>query len=59
MDGGEVTEVSIHRETAEWFARLIDVKARGHEVVLTRGHAEVTPAGAADLLGMSGPRPAD
>ena len=54
-----MTEVSIYRETAKWFARLIDVKARGHEVVLTRGHAEVTPAGAADLLGMSGPRPAD
>lgn len=54
--GGDEIEVSVSRETAEWLARLVDAKARGHEVLLTRGNAEVTPAEAAELLGMSRPQ---
>ncbi len=55
QDGDEI-EVSVSRETAEWLARLVDAKARGQEVLLTRGNAEVTPAEAAELLGMSRPQ---
>jgi excisionase family DNA binding protein len=54
--GGDEIEVSVSRETAEWLARLVDAKARGQEVMLTRGNAEVTPAEAAELLGMSRPQ---
>ncbi len=54
-DGDEI-KVSVSRETAEWLARLVDAKARGQEVLLTRGNAEVTPAEAAELLGMSRPQ---
>ena len=54
--GGNEVEVSVSRETAEWIARLVDAKARGQEVVLTRGHGEVTPTEAAELLGMSRPQ---
>lgn len=53
---GDEIEVSVSRETAEWLARLVDAKARGQEVLLTRGNAEVTPAEAAELLGMSRPQ---
>ena len=49
--GGDEIKVSVSRETAEWLARLVDAKARGQEVLLTRGNAEVTPAEAAELLG--------
>lgn len=54
--GGEEVEVVVSRETAEWLARLVDARARGHEVLLTRGDAEATPAEAAVLLGMSRPQ---
>lgn len=54
--GGDEIKVSVSRETAEWLARLVDAKARGHQVVLTRGNAEVSPAEAAELLGMSRPQ---
>ncbi len=54
--GGDEINVRVSRETAEWLSRLVDAKARGQEVLLTRGHAEVTPAEAAELLGMSRPQ---
>ena len=53
---GDEVEVSVSRQTAEWLAQLIDAKAQGHEVVLSRGATEVTPAEAAQLLGMSRPQ---
>lgn len=54
--GGDEIKISVSRETAEWLSRLVDAKARGQEVLLTRADAEVTPAEAAALLGMSRPQ---
>lgn len=34
----------------------VDARSRGQRVVVTHGHAEVTPAEAATLLGVSGPQ---
>lgn len=53
---GDEINISVSRETAEWLARLVDAKASGHDVILTRGAAEVSPAEAAELLGMSRPQ---
>lgn len=53
--GAEV-EVSLSRETAELITRLVDARARGQEILVTRGNAEVTPTEAATLLGMSRPQ---
>ncbi len=53
---GDRIEVNVSRETAQWLSELLDAKARGQEVMLTRGNAEVTPAEAAELLGMSRPQ---
>lgn len=54
-DGDEI-EVSLSRETVEMLARLVDARARGQDIVVTRGIAEVTPTEAASLLGMSRPQ---
>jgi excisionase family DNA binding protein len=54
--GGSEVRVSLSRETAELVSRLIDARARGQEIVVTRGDAEVTPTEAAALLGMSRPQ---
>jgi excisionase family DNA binding protein len=54
--GGSEVQVSLSRETAELVSRLIDARARGQEIVVTRGDAEVTPTEAAALLGMSRPQ---
>lgn len=54
--GGDEVQVSLSRETAELLARIVDARARGQQVLLTRGHAEVTPSEAAELLGMSRPQ---
>ena len=54
--GGDEVSVNVSRETAEWLTRLVDAKASGQEIVLTRGKAEVTPTQAAELLGMSRPQ---
>ena len=54
--GGDEIEVSVSRETAQWLSHLVDAKARGQGVLLTRSNAEVTPAEAAELLGMSRPQ---
>lgn len=55
QSGDEVT-LSVSRETAEWLSEVLDAKARGRQVILTRRDAEVTPAEAAELLGMSRPQ---
>ena len=54
--GGDEIKVSVSRETAEWLSQLVDAKARGQGVLVTRRNAEVTPAEAAELLGMSRPQ---
>lgn len=57
LDGaGDEVKVSVSRETAEWLARIMDARSRGQRIVVTRGHAEVTPAEAAALLGVSRPQ---
>jgi excisionase family DNA binding protein len=53
---GDEVQVSLSRETAELVARVVDARARGQQVLLTRGDAEVTPNEAAELLGMSRPQ---
>jgi len=53
---GDEVEVSVSRETAEWLARIMDARSRGQRIVVTHGHAEVTPAEAAALLGVSRPQ---
>ena len=53
--GGEV-KVKLSRETAELVSQLVDARARGEEIVVTPGTAEVTPTEAAVLLGMSRPQ---
>lgn len=53
---GDQVEVSVSRQTAEWLARIVDARSRGQRVVVTHGHAEVTPTEAAALLGVSRPQ---
>lgn len=55
-EGGDEVSLNLSRETAEWLARIVDARARGQRVLLTNGRAEVTPAEAAELLGMSRPQ---
>lgn len=54
--GGDEVHLSLSRETAEFVARVIDARARGQQVLVTRGSAEITPNEAADLLSMSRPQ---
>lgn len=54
--GGDQIKISVSRPTAEWLARLVDAKARGQQVLLTRANAEVSPAEAAELMAMSRPQ---
>jgi excisionase family DNA binding protein len=53
---GDEVKVALSRETAELVSRLVDARARGEEILVSRGHAEVTPTEAAVLLGMSSPQ---
>lgn len=53
---GVEVRVALSRETAELVSRLVDARARGEEIVVTAGTAEVTPTEAAALLGMSRPQ---
>ncbi|WP_170231560.1 hypothetical protein [Pseudonocardia kunmingensis] len=48
--------MSLSRENADLVSRLSDARARGQEIAVARGGAEVTPTEAAALLGMSRPR---
>lgn len=57
LDGaGDEVKVGVLRETAEWLARIVDARSRGQRIVVTHGRAEVTPAEAAALLGVSRPQ---
>lgn len=53
---GSEVQISVSRQTAEWLARIVDARSRGQRVVITQGHAEVTPTEAAALLGISRPQ---
>jgi excisionase family DNA binding protein len=53
---GDEVNVALSRETAELLSRLVDARARGEEIVISPGNAEVTPTEAAVLLGMSRPQ---
>ena len=53
---GDEVRVSLSRETAELVSHLVDARARGQQIVVTHGNAEVTPAEAAALLAMSRPQ---
>jgi excisionase family DNA binding protein len=53
---GDQVNVSLSRDTAELVARVVDARARGQQVLLTRGLVEVSPNLAAALLGMSRPQ---
>lgn len=53
---GDEVNVALSRETAELLSRLIDARARGEEIVISPGNAEVSPTEAAVLLGMSRPQ---
>jgi excisionase family DNA binding protein len=53
--GSEVL-VELSRETAELVSWLVDARARGEEIVVTAGNAELTPTEAAVLLRMSRPQ---
>lgn len=53
---GDEVEITVSRETAEWLVRIVDARSRGQRVLVTHGHAEVSPAEAAALLGVSRPQ---
>jgi excisionase family DNA binding protein len=53
---GSEVRVALSRETAELVSRLVDARARGEQIIVTAGNAEVTPTEAAVLLGMSRPQ---
>jgi len=49
-------DVSFSRETAEFVSQILNAKADGKEVVVTRGLKEVSPTEAASILGVSRPQ---
>ena len=53
--GSDEVNLSMSRETAEFFARVADADASGHGVVFSRMPDEVSPEDAAKMLGMSRP----
>jgi excisionase family DNA binding protein len=53
-DGDEV-QVNLSRETAEWLANVVEAKAEGKDVLITRRLEEVTPAQASAMMGVSRP----
>lgn len=46
----------LSRQTAEFLVEVLEARAHGRQVVVTRTSAEVTPNEAAELLGMSRPQ---
>jgi len=48
--------VSFSRETAEFISQILDAKAEGKEVLVTKGLEEVSPTEAASILGVSRPQ---
>jgi excisionase family DNA binding protein len=55
-NAGDDVRVELSRETAELVSHWIDARARGEEVWVSPGNAEVTPTEAAVLLSMSRPQ---
>jgi excisionase family DNA binding protein len=53
---GERLRLSLSRETIELVVQMVDARAKGGEVVFTRGNQEVTPTEAAAMLGISRPQ---
>jgi excisionase family DNA binding protein len=53
---GNEVKVALSRETAELVSKVVDARARGEEIIVSPGSAEVTPTEAALLLGMSRPQ---
>ena len=53
---GDSVHLVLSRETAEWLTGIVDARSRGHRVVVTHSRDEVTPAEAADMLGVSRPQ---
>ena len=49
-------KISLSRETAEFVSQILDAKADGKEVVVTRGLKEISPTEAASMLGISRPQ---
>ena len=56
VGGQDQINLSLSRETVEFISRIVTAKASGHDVIITRGFEEVTPAEAAAMLGMSRPQ---
>jgi len=52
-DGRDQISLSLSRETVEFVSQIVNAKASGQDVIITHGFAEVTPAEAATMLGMS------
>ncbi|MDR0283839.1 MAG: helix-turn-helix domain-containing protein [Propionibacteriaceae bacterium] len=52
---GDQLVVALSRETVEFMARVADARAHGHEIVLSRVPEELSPAEAAQVLGVSRP----
>ncbi|MDR1213569.1 MAG: helix-turn-helix domain-containing protein [Propionibacteriaceae bacterium] len=53
--GGDDISVSLSRETVAFLSQIVDAQASGHEIVFSRVPEEVSPAEAAQMLGMSRP----
>ena len=56
IEDRQLIRVSLSRETAEFVSRILDAKADGKEVLVTKGLEEVSPTEAATILGMSRPQ---
>lgn len=53
---GDEVQLTLSRETTEWLTDIVDARSRGQQVVVTRGHHEVSPTEAARILGISRPQ---
>jgi len=54
-DDSDEVRVTLSRETAEFLAKVINERASGHEIILSRAPDEVSPEDAAKMMGMSRP----
>ena len=52
---GDQISVSLSRETAQFLARVMDAQVNGHEIMFSRVPQEVSPADAAQMMGVSRP----
>ena len=53
---GDTIEVALSRETLEFALRMVDARDQGKQVIIVGEDGEVSPSGAALLLGMSRPQ---